>query len=302
MAPEQIANESVDPRADLFSLGCVLYETCTGRRAFSGSSVAATLIAVTQQKPPSPRQVDRDVPKPLSDLVMKLLEKDPRRRCQTADEVLAALPECLASPQRASGGWKRGLTVAIGLAATFVLAVAATLISIKTEAGTLVLEVNQPKVGVTIDGQKIVIHTPRDRVEVRVGKHELDPRAGLLVTLGGEQDRLILRRVKLVDELEKSGADYLVVLSQPPPATVGASFSYRLDIHAKKGGVQVTLDSGPDELSVTPEGQVSWSVPANFEAPEVNVVVTLRDASGQEVFHTFTVRVSGSVGKSKKSP
>ena len=66
--------------------------------------------------------------------------------------------------------------------------------------------------------------------------------------------------------------------------------------------MQVTLDSGPDELSVTPEGQVSWSVPANFEAPEVNVVVTLRDASGQEVFHTFTVRVSGSVGKSKKSP
>ena len=127
------------------------------------------------------------------------------------------------------------------------------------------------------------------------------PRAGLLMTLGGEQDRLILRRVKLVDELEKSGADYLVALSQPPPATVDALFSYKLDIHAKKGGVQVTLDSGPDGLSVTPDGEVSWSVPANFEAREVNVVVTLRDASGQEVFHTFTVRVSGSVAKGKKS-
>jgi hypothetical protein len=117
------------------------------------------------------------------------------------------------------------------------------------------------------------------------------PRAGLLVTLGAEQDRLILRRVKLVDELEKSGADYLVVLSQPPAAKAGALFSYKLDIRAKKGGVKVDLDSGPDGLSVTPDGQVRWQVPATFEVPEVSVVVTIRDASGQEVFHTFPVKV-----------
>ncbi len=90
-----------------------------------------------------------------------------------ADDVPAALSECGASPQRAAGGWKRGTTVALGLAAAFLL-VAATLISIKTGAGTLVLEVNQPDVSVTIDGEKVTIHSPRDQVEVRVGKHEME--------------------------------------------------------------------------------------------------------------------------------
>jgi formylglycine-generating enzyme required for sulfatase activity len=122
------------------------------------------------------------------------------------------------------------------------------------------------------------------------------PRAGLLVTIGADQDRLILRRVKLLDELEKSGADYLVVLSQPPAAKVGTIFFYKLDIHAKKGGVKVSLESGPGGLRVKPNGQVMWIVPANFEASEADVIVSLRDASGQEVFHTFPVKVTNSHG------
>jgi serine/threonine protein kinase len=117
------------------------------------------------------------------------------------------------------------------------------------------------------------------------------PLAGVLVTVGAEQDRLIVRRVNLVEELTRSGADYLVVLSQPPAAKAGSRFDYNLDIRSKAGGVKVSLGSGPDGLNVSPAGLVTWDVPSKPEGPEYNVVVTIHDASGQEVFHTFTIRV-----------
>lgn len=118
------------------------------------------------------------------------------------------------------------------------------------------------------------------------------PRAGLLVTLGAEKDRLVLRRVSLADQLEKSGADYLVVVSRPPTAKAGALFAYRLEVRSKKGGVKVKLESGPPGLKVTEDGQVSWNVPAKPEQPEADVLVTLSDATGQQAFHTFTIAVA----------
>jgi hypothetical protein len=117
------------------------------------------------------------------------------------------------------------------------------------------------------------------------------PRAGLLVTLSAEKDRLILRKVDLADQLEKSGADYLVVLSKPPMAKAGATFAYQLDIRAKKGGAKVKLESGPEGLNVTPDGRVTWNVPAVPAEPEVEVLITISDASGQETQHRFTVQI-----------
>ncbi len=117
------------------------------------------------------------------------------------------------------------------------------------------------------------------------------PRAGLLVTLakrpGG--DRLVRRRVDLTALMERAGVDYLFVASQPPAATAGMTFTYPLDIRSRKGGVRVKLESGPPGLAVTPEGRVSWAVPAHWQEPEADVVLTLSDASGQEVLHRFQI-------------
>jgi hypothetical protein len=117
------------------------------------------------------------------------------------------------------------------------------------------------------------------------------PRAGLLLTLGGTADHLVLRRVDLVAELDRSGVDYLVVLSRPPAARVGQPFNYRLDLRSKKGGVKVKLETGPAGLTVTPDGRVSWAVPPRFAEPETEVLLTITDASGQEIAHTFTIAV-----------
>lgn len=91
MAPEQADDRPIDARADLFSLGCVLYHLLTGRLAFPGRSPLAVLRALATHTPPPPHRLDPSVPRPLSSLVMKLLEKSPAARPQSAAEVAAAL-------------------------------------------------------------------------------------------------------------------------------------------------------------------------------------------------------------------
>ncbi len=87
MAPEQARGLTVDYRCDLFSLGCVMYRMLTGERPFQGNEVFAVLMALTTSEPIPPHQVDAAVPLELSQLVMRLLVKDPSGRPQSAAAV-----------------------------------------------------------------------------------------------------------------------------------------------------------------------------------------------------------------------
>ena len=91
MAPEQARGEKVDGRGDLFSLGCVLYRLCTGATPFAATDAMAMLMALATETPKPVREVNPDVPAELSELVMRLLAKNPAERPQTAGEVIQAL-------------------------------------------------------------------------------------------------------------------------------------------------------------------------------------------------------------------
>lgn len=91
MAPEQARGQTVDARADLFSVGVMLYEMITGRRPFTGPDTVAILSSLALDTPPEPVAVNPECPAALSDLVMKLLAKDPAGRPATANAVKAAL-------------------------------------------------------------------------------------------------------------------------------------------------------------------------------------------------------------------
>ncbi len=96
MAPEQARGEVVDHRADLFSLGSVLYACCTGRPPFRGSTALAVLARVSTEEPTPLRSLNPDVPAWLEAFIARLMTKDPAQRFPNAAEAAALLEGYLA--------------------------------------------------------------------------------------------------------------------------------------------------------------------------------------------------------------
>jgi serine/threonine protein kinase len=112
MAPEQARGDrALDGRADLFSLGCVLYECLAGRPPFVADSAMAVLIKVLLEEPPSLHVLRPDVPPGLSALVARLLAKDPGERPESAQDVAHLLravdPHALTTQTLPSAGLTR---------------------------------------------------------------------------------------------------------------------------------------------------------------------------------------------------
>jgi serine/threonine-protein kinase len=101
MSPEQVGGQRVDARSDLFSLGCVLYAMSTGKSPFQGSNSVFIARMVAEFDPPLLHEVKRDTPRFLSDIVTRLLHKDPSRRFQSAAEVRDLLLAHLAEVNQA---------------------------------------------------------------------------------------------------------------------------------------------------------------------------------------------------------
>jgi serine/threonine protein kinase/tetratricopeptide (TPR) repeat protein len=102
MAPEQLRDEDIDPRTDIWAAGAVLYEMAVGDRPFRGPSGASVVDAILNQNPESPRVRNRTLSLPLEALIMKCLQKNPLERYQSADELAAEFRRILAGSPTAS--------------------------------------------------------------------------------------------------------------------------------------------------------------------------------------------------------
>ena len=87
MSPEQISGAPVDHRTDIFSLGILLHEMASGRNPFVGQSSAERMSSILRDPPSSISELRPDLPSDLSRVVRRCMEKDPRRRIQTARDV-----------------------------------------------------------------------------------------------------------------------------------------------------------------------------------------------------------------------
>jgi hypothetical protein len=96
MAPEQAGGEPVDHRADLFSLGSVMYAMCTGRPPFRGTTALAVLRQVSEREPEPVRSLNPDVPAWMEVVIARLMAKSPVERFQSAAEVAVLLEAYLA--------------------------------------------------------------------------------------------------------------------------------------------------------------------------------------------------------------
>jgi serine/threonine protein kinase/tetratricopeptide (TPR) repeat protein len=91
MSPEQALGKDLDQRSDLFSMGLILYELLTGKMPFKAESAVASLIKRNQEQAVPVSDHDESIPRALSNIVSKCLERDPAVRYQTASEFLQDL-------------------------------------------------------------------------------------------------------------------------------------------------------------------------------------------------------------------
>ncbi len=91
MAPEQILGKKVDQRADIYSVGVIMYEMITGQPPYSRGDHMSVMYQHVQGKAKAPIDVNPQLPKPLSDLVAQAMSVDKQKRHQTMDELRLAL-------------------------------------------------------------------------------------------------------------------------------------------------------------------------------------------------------------------
>jgi N-acetylneuraminic acid mutarotase len=125
IAPEQIQGRPVDGRADIYSLGCVLYECLTGRVPFAKDVDAAVIWAHVEEMPTTPSSVQPTLPREIDEVIGKALAKDPADRYATCREFINAARGAIGAPAAPSTGTSHTATILAGPAAAAAAAAAA---------------------------------------------------------------------------------------------------------------------------------------------------------------------------------
>ena len=101
MSPEQARGDPLDARSDLYSVGVILYQLLTGRLPFEAESPTQVVLAHLTEPPPNPNDVapERQIPKPLVEVALKALAKDPKDRYQDSDGFAADLARALSQAE-----------------------------------------------------------------------------------------------------------------------------------------------------------------------------------------------------------
>ncbi len=237
MSPEQAQGQKVDARSDLYTLGLIFYELLTGNPPFEAGNPMATLVRRIQEKPQPPNEIDPAIPKPINDIVMKMLGTLPADRYQTAGEIVRDLGAwedartgrtVLASAPLANR--TAGLPVKILASALVVMLGLVTWLSLHRGAGTarpaaaqpisvLVADFHngtgdpvfdgtlEPVLGLAMEGASFINAVPRG--DARKSAQQLEPGA---TTLDDKLAQAVARQqgisVVITGDIEKKGSGY----------------------------------------------------------------------------------------------
>lgn len=302
MSPEQASGEPIDHRADLFSLGSVLYVMVSGRPPFRGSSPVAVLKRVVDDTPRPIREIIPETPRWLCDVITKLHEKTPDARFQSAEEVAEILGRYLAhveQPSMSLSSTSEGKTLHDGpllgkpndkpianawsainshsrwaiatilafllvlgslsvTEATGVTSLRTTVLRIFTPEGTLVVEVGDPDVKVTIEGGGgiVIIGTDLQEIRLKPGSYKVQAaKDGKPVRL--DQDLVTITRgdtqvVRVRMEVEAAAVILAAKVEPDAFVVLGAAGAFERKFEALAVAVQGASDG--DTIEVRGDG------------------------------------------------
>ncbi len=118
-------------------------------------------------------------------------------------------------------------------------------------------------------------------------RYHFFPQLNLFLTIPPTNDKIVARAFNIRQLLDEKGIDYLYVTSFPPLGKVSASYHYQLEVASHAGSITYALQAGPSGLTISKDGRVEWKPPA--QPADETVIVSLKDASGQELLHSFHV-------------
>ncbi len=131
MSPEQVRGQAVDYRTDIFSVGAILYEMLTGRRAFKGDSQVETMNAILKEDPPEFSEINPALPSSLDRVIRRCIEKQPSERFRSAHDLAIALDALSGASNSSSSSMHAAALAATAAPRRFgVMPVAAALIVI----------------------------------------------------------------------------------------------------------------------------------------------------------------------------
>jgi streptogramin lyase len=186
LAPEQIEGRQVDGRADVYSLGCMLYECLTGTAPFSRGSRLAMVWAHLEEEPPKATERNPGLPKAIDAVIQKAMAKEPEDRYGTCAELVAAAEDAFGLAQ-AKGSRRRGRLILAGVAGAIAALLAAVFLAVLARGGdeaataapvvrantlvrldpatneiTAVLEVGEGPVATAVAGRTVWVYNLRD--------------------------------------------------------------------------------------------------------------------------------------------
>jgi serine/threonine protein kinase/WD40 repeat protein len=228
MAPEQAQGQNVDHRCDLFSLGSVLYHLATGKPAFEGNNLTATLMAVVHQEPRPIEAVSPEIHPQLSSLIAELVKKNRDQRPQSASLVsqrLADIEQAMKNPSAVTAGSLE--TLSNGSRAP-----------IESIASTNIAEA-------TIVPQPVVRRTP-----------PRPPRGNKLALVAGAGGLLLMLGILIITIRDKDGKETIVRVPSGVVADIDVQPGSKVSIREEASGASDATDAREMKSPVVAEKEL----------------------------------------------